>query len=169
MKKIVLLTLALFLCLGIYSCEKADEQINKSPEETKKNEVVENIKSEEPKEVELTVDNIHEYLIISTEFSDLIEYDSEYKQDDGKLKVKTSPKKRGDFNDVTLEVSFTSSSTGWASEGKVRLDRDKTLTIPFDGKFEETFRVSSDFARVKSSNPKFEITINNVSGTFLLP
>ncbi|MBO5358681.1 MAG: hypothetical protein J6A78_05120 [Clostridia bacterium] len=161
MKKTIYLFLILLLIIGIVGCSNTG-----APTQNNTNETIEN---KEQTEIVLTPENIYEYLTISKDITDV---EKEYLGADcsvaeGKLTVKTAPRKRGDFSDVTIQVTLHTTSGGWEADGKWEM-REKTFIIPFDGNFEEIFKIRSNVTeKYITTTPSFEIIINSVSGKFI--
>lgn len=167
MKKYLVLFLILMVLLSVVGCTNSGYAQQNAGTNQQNNQTT-TTSSDEAKEIVLTVDNIYDYLTISLDITDVEKkyLGAENSNADGKLTIKTSPRKRGDFNDVTLQITLNTSSSGWVADSKWE-SREKTLIIPFDGKFEEIFTIRSNVIEdFITTSPRFEITINSVSGTF---
>ncbi len=124
----------------------------------------------EPEEVKLTTENIRDYLMFSLNAKDIEigewEHDRFQQLGEGILSVKVSPKKRGDFSGVVLNVTLTSDSEGWVAGGDWA-ERKKEMVISLDGEFEEEYKINSIVSdNVIHPQPKFDLIINSVTGTF---
>lgn len=174
MKKVGLLLLALCLLLGMSGCggtgtPAQTNNENQPNNENQQNDVQESVPADEPTEIVLTVENIAEYLTINRDVHDIVDTsNSAGEQREGKITMTTSPKKRGDFNNVVLQVKMVTSSAGW----KNLCDWDPVeLVIPFDGKCEQTFKIWGwEFhSSYMSNSPSITLEIVSVSGTFVEP
>lgn len=119
----------------------------------------------QPTETILTVDNIEDYLSFTCNVSD-VQTEKEYglSQGDGKLTIKTFPKKRGEFVDVVILVMEKRTGAGWE-----KYPAQRTLEIPFDGKFEKTFDISTTVfdGGYLSETPSVTLEMKIVSGKFV--
>lgn len=167
MKKVGLLLLVLCLLLGMSGCGGTEAPAQNNNNVNQQNDVQATVPEDEPTEIVLTVENIAEYLTISSDVHDCSTKNvGGVWQGDGKLTIKTSPKKRGDFNNVVITVAEDRAGKGWEDYAA-----ERTLEIPFDGKFEQTFEIWGyvfDGSFI-SDSPYIGLEIVSVSGTFVEP
>lgn len=115
--------------------------------------------------IDLTTENISDYLSFTCHVSD-VETDTFYfvTSGSGTATLKTSPLRAGTFENVVLKVTLepNESTRGWDSF-------EREITLPFDGKFDDTFSIESstkDF--LLSSDPEFIVVVNSVSGQLVI-
>ena len=119
----------------------------------------------EPQIIELTVDNVKDYLLFSLKAEDVKVESIGYNgldKGNGTLVVKSSAKKDVIFNDVKLTVSFVTSSSGWGTL------QDREIEIPFDGDTENNFSIYSKIEDYVSKSPRYKIEVTAVTGTVTL-
>lgn len=168
MKRILvgIFALSLLFCfVGCANTENYPQGINNNQQNTVNNADL----NSAPTEIVLTTENIYEFLTISLDVTDVEKkyLGADCSVAEGKLTVKTAPRKRGDFDNVTIQVTLNTTSGGWEADGKWET-REKSLIIPFDGKFEDVFKIRSNVTEdFITTSPRFEIIINSVSGTFI--
>ena len=114
MKKVIALLFIVVIGIGITGCDVASGN-NQNAED-----VPNNVSGNTSEKIELTPENIYDYLTISLNVSDV---EKEYlgvenSVAEGKITIKTSPRKRGDFNDVIITGTLKTSSAGWVADGK---------------------------------------------------
>ena len=163
MKKLLVGLLILCIVFCGVGCESST-----NPPIEQNNNSANNDSSDIKTEVALTSENIYEYLTISSDITDVEKkyLGADCSNADGKITIKTSPRKRGDFNNVTIQITLSTTSAGWIADSKWD-SREKSLIIPFDGKYEEIFTIRSNVTEdFITTTPRFEIIINSVSGTF---
>ena len=167
MKKVLILLLAIFLVISVVGCGTSMEtNTNINQENNNQNDYIDNIPSEEIDEVEeivLTKDNISEYLKIDVSIDEIsvsksTAFNPPMDKGTGKIVVKTTALKRGDFEDVNIVLMFES-DRGW-DPTTVR------ITLPFDGNVTETKELLS-YSSLLFDNPRYEMTISSVSGKFV--
>ena len=173
MKKILILLLSFLLVIGITGCgastdsnANTDINTNTNQENQNQNDYNESVLSEETnasEEIILNKDNISEYLKIDFTVEDIsvslnTGFNPPMDEGTGKIVVKTTALKRGDFEDVNIVLMFES-DRGW-DPTTVR------ITLPFDGKVTETKELLS-FRSLLFDNPRYEMTISSVSGKFV--
>lgn len=131
--------------------------------------------NEEPKIVNLTVDNIDEYIVFSTTLSDtsIQEFNIDnVERCSGKLTVKTASKQNVEYSNLKIcfKVVADSSSAkyGWetvySNKSPLR-EFNGVLNITYNGIWEESFNIISGWAIVASEEPEFSIVVTEVSGT----
>lgn len=168
-KKLVSLILVMVMAFCVSSCNLAGGSTT-PPQNANvyQQDTVEPTTTEkQPTEIALTTANIEEYLTITYDVHDVTKKNTGgVWSADGKLTIKTSPKKRGDFNNVVITVIDHRTSTGWEDYGGERI-----LEIPFDGKFEQTINVWGYVFRGNNitTTPVFKLEVVSVSGTFIEP
>jgi len=151
MKRIVALILMIVLCCSMVACGGKTEPKETEPKET------------EPKEIELTVDNIEDYLIIEASISNTYDYKgSDFTYTDYDLSITTFPKKSVSFEDVVVEIYIDCVGV-------------KTLQIPFDGEYSR--KTSDTYSHYRwnigTGEPSYlssgerTITIESVSGKII--
>lgn len=111
----------------------------------------------------MTKDNIEEYLKIDVSMEDIsvsqsTAFNPPMDKGTGKIVVKTTALKRGDFENVKIVLMFES-ERGW-DPTSVR------ITLPFDGKVTETKELLT-YSSLLYDNPRYEMTISSVSGKFV--
>lgn len=171
MKKAGMWLLAVCLLLCMTGCGSMNatqtNDVDQQNGVNQQNGVQQNVSEDEPTEIALTVDNIGDYLTISSDVHDCTKKNvGGVWSAEGKLTVKSSPKKRGDFNGVVIKVAENRTGKGWEDYAT-----ERTLEIPFDGKFEQTFDIWGyvfDDSFI-SSSPVITLEIISVSGTFVEP
>lgn len=164
MKKVISLLLMVCIVISMAGCV-ATEAPQQNATVNQQNNVQQKTTEKKPTETVLTVKNIAEYLTISSNVHDCeTENVGGVWHGDGKLTIKTSPKKRGDFSNVVIKVAEDRTGKGWEDYAT-----ERTLEIPFDGKFEETFNISGYVFRGNfiSDSPVVKLTIVSVSGKFI--
>ncbi len=158
MKKFLFILLLILTVISIVGCSNTSNSTNT-------NQDVNMPKFETPtvEEINLTTDNIDQYLSLSCSITDVVKnhlYDRDYSAN-GQMTIKSLPLQNGDFENVILTVGIVPTfNSGWA-EGS------REIRLPFDGKFEETFRKNSGVATHISTSPTFEIVVKSVSGKFI--
>ena len=112
--------------------------------------------------VQLTKENLSDYLILSHKTEGFTEVDPVLngEQYAGNLNLKTSPKKQGNFEDVTLTLKFTTGATGWKTQ-------NMTVDVPLDGKADVTKTITSQRLQSVYKVPTFTIYIDSVTGYFI--
>ena len=115
--------------------------------------------------IDLTTENIRDYLSFSCHISN-VETDTFWlvTSGNGTATLKTSPLRAGTFENVVLTVTLepSESTRGWDSF-------EREITLPFDGKFDDTFSIeSSTNDGLLSSSPEFIVVVNSVSGQLVI-
>ena len=116
----------------------------------------------QPTKIELTTENISDYLIFTCKTGTVIKESKPLGNELGKctISLTTSPKKRGDFDELTLTVVFKTKSEDWSNQ-------QRTIQIPFDGKSENSYNISSRMLDFISSYPGYTCSIESVTGYFI--
>ncbi len=161
MKKIIAVFLALLCTIFAVSCFD-----NAGYQQSTTNQQDNYTSSEQQKTIEeiiLTKDNIDEYLKIDYSVDNIsvkksTAFNPPVDKGEGEINIKTKALKRGDFENVSIRLSFES-ERGWDPEFI-------SLTIPFDGEVEETKELLS-YSTLLFDNPRYEMTIISVSGKFV--
>ena len=171
MKRFIAIICTMFFLLSLMGCsaEKAEPQTENNGSYqggASKPPVQPATTQTTPTEVPLSTENITEYLIFTTKTEDVKVESVGYKnleKGEGKLIVKTSPKKNVEFSDVTLTVSLvTSPSYGWGTLN------NRQIEIPFNGTTENTFSIFSKIEEYVSDSPTFKVEVTAVTGSVTL-
>lgn len=156
MKKRIVLLLVLIMTLSLCACGK---------DAGKKND-------DAPKEVELTTDNIEDYLAFTFDYAEVTKKNNVLGIPHGytEITLSTYAVRGGTFNNVEITVEVPL-SVGWevSSSDKAYVEGDAdTLTcsfrLPANGDYSETHDLSSITAIDPKTNVKYQIT--NVSGSY---
>lgn len=166
MKKLLCLGMIVFmLVLSMCGCV-SDSGIN--------NDNANNQINNEPKIVNLTAENIDQYLIFSTDLGETEKFDNPYAEKylyTVKMTIKTSPKQNVEFENLTVYFDIVPDDStkgyGWDQifVPKTENKFEGILNVPFNGDWEEVFEIKSEYKEYVSSNPSLKIKIVNVSGT----
>lgn len=118
--------------------------------------------------VDLTVENIHDYLNIYIDLGekDVWTFDDDWRRT-GEVTIKTSCKRNVAFENLSITITLKSSDKGW---GEVNYERaynkfSQKLAISYDGIYEKTFKVVSEDVLYVEEYPEFEVVVTAVSGT----
>lgn len=129
--------------------------------------------NDEPKIVDLTVDNIEEYITFSTNISDPDVFEPVYADNmscEVKLTVKTASKQNVEYNNLQVGFKVVAESTtvgyGWDKIyfADTETEFNGTLNLPYNGVWEDVFELESEFKRYVTDDPELKIIITSVSG-----
>ena len=172
MKKIlcILLTIGLLVsCCSGCGIDNAQQTNNNNVQDFEK----------QPTETPLTVDNISNYLIFTTELSNIDIWENEYvdypnpdTRGYATIKVKTASKQNVEFSNVNITFKVIAKGdtigNGWDTIYP-KNDSDNvfegTLSIPYNGVWEESFNIMGEYKTFVYSKPDLTIEITSVSGT----
>ena len=168
MKKVVILVLIAFTIFILCSCEDTESNngLYNNEQYTQNNSYTQvkqpQIEEITPKEVELTVDNINDYLLFTISKGDLEEkYMADCHSVSGYPTVKTSAMKNVEFDNVTVTFEIRSDSSGWKEHA-----REYSIALPFNGIYEDSFWVweISEPREFISTKPTFYAVVTEVTG-----
>lgn len=154
--------------LSIFGCSCAMDVATNSTTSNTTNYV-----EKEPQTIELSVDNIGQYIAFTTEVSDvevLGRATSNEKRGYGQLKVKTTRKQKVEFENLVitfkLQPESSSKGRGWDKVCSSGSNDEFTarLEIPYDGSWEENFKIQSDLNWSIDSEPDLKVVVMSVSG-----
>lgn len=138
----------------------------------------ENMVDSVPESVNLTVDNIENYIVFSTNISEPDVHEPKLVSNCMSIKmkftVKTASLQNVQFEN--LKISFkvvpepTTVGYGW---DEIYLPNTNTefsgaLNIPYDGVWEESFKIQSQFIDYVTDNPNLKIVVTSVSGKAII-
>lgn len=121
------------------------------------------------KVVDLTLDNIDEYLKFRTTVSDPNLYGiNDTWRCNANLTVISTSMQNVEFKNLQISFVLKSESPGWEkfymSSGDYLVEFKGTMSIPYNGTWEEVYDITSSVARYISEDPKIEFVITDVSG-----
>lgn len=131
--------------------------------------------TKKPEVVNLSVNNIEEYVAFSIDISDTEKWGiADTWRCTGKLTVKTVSKQKVEFKNLTVTFKLVPQASyqgyGW---DKVCCDGSNeefsaTLDIPYSGTWEESFRIQSEAQRYVGTDPKLKLVVIGVSGQVIV-
>lgn len=166
MKKVISIVVSLALLFSLVACSSnggnSSQGENAKPETNKGSEAV-----------QLTVDNISDYISINGEFTDA-EYHQTilYYVSTAKIDFQAYSTASGTFNNVKITVRANISETGALSEKFHLADSDNKnsvefeFTMPANGNYNHTYSIECDRYSGKLSG-SCDFTIVSVSGEFM--
>ncbi len=132
--------------------------------------------SKQPQPIELTIDNIEQYLTMQFEYMNFKSTrlgDSSLSVGSVELLLSTYTARSGSFDDVSITLEI--STIGWKATSTdaayIEEDDESTLILnfklPSDGRYNETLKFGSFPTSSKPDLSYLMYTITNVSGTFI--
>ena len=110
--------------------------------------------------IKLTKYNISDYLKIDYSFDNaVVEGSIPHKSGTCDFFVKLTPLKRGDFENVTIKLSFKG-DRGW-------FDFNEEIIVPFNGQYEVTSKKSGG-GMIVNQRPWYDLASMEVSGEFVM-
>ena len=165
MKKVLIVVMFFVLMSSFAGCMPSTETVNKQTLQNQQQTPVDtyngNVQTKEY--IDLTTENITEYLRIDLDVTDISitrnnGFNPPMHEGNGRAKIKTTPLKRGDFENVEITLQLYS-DRGWDNESV-------TLVIPFNGTLEHNEDLLT-FNTYLPGNPYYELRIKSVTGKFV--
>ena len=168
MRKLVCALLVMLLCVSAVGCGSAPagDNTNAGNEPTENN--VTDTVTTAPQEVELTVENIDEYLLYSIE---VVTFEEDYisgldlATGFADVKIKTMSKQNVEFKNVSVKFKIVASNEKWSELFVINADDTRTIEIPYNGVREDAFRIKSASVPDYISRPNLSLQVESVSGT----
>lgn len=155
MKKFLIALLVICICMSLAACVAHSQQHTNSNSPSNPPSTTQ----PKPQRIQLTAANASEFFIITSK-----SHDVEIKDDalgmergSGSLTISLSPKKRADFDGVTLTLRLIPSHGSW-------FETECTLEVPFDGRAEKTMGIYSSITDWVASSPSYTVEVESATG-----
>lgn len=116
--------------------------------------------AEEPTKRELTLNDVDNYFMFTTEVEDIKVTDEPLgnERGKGKLVVSVACKKKAEFENIILTLRLVTTSSGWGTL------ENREVQLSYDGNGEQVFNISSYIDSYVSERPTYKVEITDVSG-----
>ena len=163
MKKLLSLLSLIALCISLAACSTESPQNSGSTTiPTNTTPSTAEPTDPQPKKTALTILNADDYLIFTSKAEDIKITDEPLgnERGTGSVTLSVNPKKRGDFDGVSVSLILKCASDSWGN-------KKMTIDIPFDGRTEVNTKIYSYITDYVDSSPSFTVEIESITGYFV--